>query len=268
MKKICFTYCIFLAILLISCNNNSNTQSDTLPQVLTTISNDINNSLDTLYSDLSIACDSIANHAADTSYIRNILQNLYSKTFFLNEFAFVNMNGILQLIEPQQFYKFQGTDISAQDHIVEMYTTKQTILSKQFFAVEGFYSTVLVHPIMKGQNMYGGVTSLFFPDALFKSYVLPLVKNQTFEIWVMEKGGCVLYDQDSSEIGRNVMTDPLYQAYPDLIRAAYLIDSVQSGKTSYQFYQTGTSTVVKKLTYWTTLNLWGSQWKIVWVKPE
>ena len=84
----------------------------------------------------------------------------------------------------------------------------------------------------------------------------------------MEKGGKVLFDQDTLEIGRNVLTDSLYSSFPELITASHLIDSLQSGETYYSFYQTGTSKKVVKKTYWSTYELFGTQWKIIWVKPE
>lgn len=267
MKNNFFSVFLLIALLISACNHNTSSPDVQIPQELITLSDEITNSLDSLNKDLSIACDSIANHLADTGLIRNILSRLYQETNFVIEFSYVNNDGILQIIEPSKYHKFQGANIAGQEHIIDMFSKKQTILSKQFFAVEGFYSSVLVHPVLNGNNIFGGIPALFFPDSLIRRYVLPLVKNQSFEIWVMEKGGRVLYDQDSGEIGRNVLTDTLYQAYPDLIKATELMDSVQSGKTYYQFYKTGTNQVVKKLTYWTTLKLWGNEWKLVWVKP-
>ena len=83
----------------------------------------------------------------------------------------------------------------------------------------------------------------------------------------MEPGGKVLYDQDAYEIGRNVITDTLYAKFPELIAAAKLIDAQKSGETTYSFYQTDTTIKVVKKTYWKTYALYGTDWKIVWVKP-
>jgi hypothetical protein len=96
----------------------------------------------------------------------------------------------------------------------------------------------------------------------------PLLVNQDFEFWVMEKGGRMLYNQDAYEIGLNLFTDPLYKDFPELVTAAGKIDTEESGTTHYSFYKTGTSEPVTKLTYWTTFELYGMQWKLVWVKPE
>jgi len=65
-----------------------------------------------------------------------------------------------------------------------------------------------------------------------------------------------------------VLTDTLYQAFPELLSAAELIDAEKSGETTYSFYQTGTTTKVVKKTYWDTWELYGTEWKIIWVKPE
>ena len=125
-----------------------------------------------------------------------------------------------------------------------------------------------MHPILDQTILFGGITALFRPQTLLKRIIDPLVANQPFEMWVMEKGGVVLFDQDTLEIGRNVLTDPLYKPFPELIAAATLINKEQSGETYYSFYQTGTDIKVVKKTYWKTFSLYGTEWKIIWVKPE
>ncbi len=84
----------------------------------------------------------------------------------------------------------------------------------------------------------------------------------------MEKGGHMIYNQDHIEIGLNVFTDPYYKEFPDFITACEKIDKNESGTTHYTFYQTGTTNPVTKLTYWTTFERYGTEWKVVWVKPE
>jgi hypothetical protein len=223
---------------------------------------------DTLDADMEESALAIAQNPSDTAATRNELAGLFNRSSFVLEFAFVTPQGIMQIVEPPVYHSIQGSDISTQQHVIQCYATKLPALSKMFYAVEDFYAAVDMHPVVNQGSLQGGITALFCPWTLLKRIIDPLVAGQPFEMWVMEKGGVVLFDQDTMEIGRNVLTDPLYKPFPELIAAATLIDSQPSGETQYSFYQTGTSIKVVKKTYWKTFTLYGTEWKIIWVKPE
>jgi hypothetical protein len=232
------------------------------------VTTSLTKSFDSLNRDMAASAVTISQNAGDTAAIRSKMLGLFSSSSFILEFAFITPQGIMQIIEPALYHYLQGSDISGQNHVIKAFQTKQPVLSESFLAVEGYYAAVDIHPVLNNAQVAGGITALFFPQAILGRIITPLVKNQPFEMWVMEKGGKVLYDQDTLEIGRNVFTDSLYKAFPELITAAHLIDSQQSGETYYSFYQTGTTIKVIKKTYWSTYVLFGTEWKIIWVKPE
>lgn len=260
---------LLLFILLVAgftaCNDE---EEDFFPAEIGQVINVLSASFDTLNTAIDAGAATIGADVPDTAMIRGELLNLYNNSTFPENFSFINDQGILQIIEPSDFYPYQGSDVSGQDHVIEMFQTHEPVLSKVFYAVEGYYAAVDVHPVMSGDVLLGGVSTLFQPDEILGRIILPFVTGQAYEMWVMEKGGLVLYDQDAEEIGLNVITDSLYQDFPELIAAAELIDSVKSGETTYSFYQTGTTNKVVKKTYWDTFYLYGNEWKVVWVKPE
>jgi eukaryotic-like serine/threonine-protein kinase len=266
MKKHLFFILILLASLY-SCSKESEPDYffPSEPDRVITI---LNSSFDSLNTDMTTVANAIAFNTSDTASIRSNMLGLFNRSTFVMEFAFVTPGGIMEVVEPSVYHYIEGANISMQDHVVQCYQTKKPVLSNMFYAVEDFYATVDMHPVLNQDALQGGITALFRPQTILKRIIDPLVKNQLFEIWVMEKGGVVLFDQDTMEIGRNVITDTLYKPFPELIAAARLIDSAASGETSYSFYQTGTSIKVFKRTYWKTFELYGTSWKIIWVKPE
>jgi hypothetical protein len=225
-------------------------------------------SFDTLNRDMSASAALLAQNITDTAATRAAMLGLFNRSSFVLEFSRVTPMGIMKIVEPSGYHYIQGSDISMQNHVVQCFQTRQPVLSKMFYAVEDFYGVVDIHPIVNQGALMGGITALFRPQTLLQRIIMPMVTSQPFEIWVMEKGGVVLFDQDTAEIGLNVLTDSLYKPFPELIAAAKLIDAGQSGETSYSFYKTGTTTRVVKKTYWTTYTLYGMEWKIIWVKPE
>ncbi|MFH0762153.1 MAG: cache domain-containing protein [Bacteroidota bacterium] len=255
LAVVCFTACNKEPIALI-------------PTELATVSVNLTSSFDSLNFDVAVSSEIIALNSSDTVEIRAQMLRLFNHSSFILSSAFVNSQGILLIIEPASHYSVQGADISEQNHIKQIFQTKQPALSDVFFAAEGYYAAVVAHPVLSNGQVIGGITPLFLPETILGRIIAPLVKNQEFEMWVMEKGGTVIYDQDAEEIGLNLFTDTLYQSFTELIEAARLIAGNESGETYYSFYQTGTHKKVVKKTYWITFYLYGSEWKIVWVKPE
>ncbi len=224
-------------------------------------------SFDTLNKDMASTVQSMSANINDTADIRAKMTGLFNRSSFVLEFSYVTPQGIMQIVEPPVYHYIQGSDISKQDHIIKTFSTRQPVLSRSFMAVEDFLAAVDVHPVVRDQQILGGVTALFRPSDLLRRIIGPLVAGQPFEMWVMESGGITLYDQDEDEIGRNVITDTLYAQFPELIAAAKLMDSQPSGETTYSFYQTGTTKKVVKKTYWKSFSMYGTEWKIIWVKP-
>ncbi len=255
------------ALALCTCKKSSDPETF-FPAEIGKVTEGLTKSFDSLNLKMAASAATISQNATDTAAIRNNMLSLFNSSSFILEFSFVTPQGIMQIIEPAIYHYLQGINISGQSHIIKAFQSKQPVLSESFLAVEGYYAAVDIHPIVNNNQILGGITALFFPQMILGRIITPLVKNQPFEIWVMEKSGKVLYDQDSLEIGRNVFTDTLYSSFPELIAAVHLIDSLKTGETNYSFYQTGTSIKVVKKTYWSTYELFGTEWKIIWVKPE
>ncbi|NOU48308.1 MAG: cache domain-containing protein [Bacteroidales bacterium] len=265
MKTLVILSMIVIILGFAACKQNDNTF---FPEQLANLNTELSASFDSLNTDLSTSAVNLVSKIDDTAAIRARMKALFAQTTFVVEFSYVNPQGIMQIIEPPVYYPTQGTDISQQSHIIQTFQTKLPVLSKSFYAVENFYAAVDIHPIVNNGEVLGGITALFLPETILGRLIRPVVENQVFEMWIMEKGGKVLYDQDADEIGRNLFTDSLYTDFTELLAAAEKIDTEVSGETTYSFYQTGTTNKVVKKTYWSTFEMYGTEWKLIWVKPE
>jgi hypothetical protein len=255
-----------ILICLTSCVKNKTTIN--YPPAIDTVVAELKSSFGLLNTDMAATASYVAANQTDTAVIRAKLAGLYSRSSFSYEFVFVTSQGIMQLIEPPASRSQQGADISQQDHVKQAFKSQQPVLSKIFFAVEGFYAAVDIHPVVANGQIKGGIANLFLPNVILKTVIAPVIKGQPFDIFVMEKGGRVLYDTDSLDIGDNLFTDPDLTSFPELTAAARLWDAQQSGETGYKFYLTGTSTVISKKAFWKTFELYGTEWRIIWIKPE
>ncbi|MFH0760684.1 MAG: hypothetical protein V2A67_04195 [Bacteroidota bacterium] len=240
----------------------------TFPEALATAKTNLEAAFEILDGQMDTAADYMVSVDMDTTLIRAKLLELLNEPTNVDEFSWITPEGIILIIEPSKYYAYQGFDISMQDHIIKVAETKEPVLSLSFLAIEGFYAASDIHPILDNSVYLGGVDALIKTEEFIADIMEPLLIGQDFELWVMEKGGRMIYNQDAYEIGLNLFTDPVYQDFPELVAAAQKINDEESGTTHYSFYKTGTTEPVTKLTYWITFEHHGAEWKIVWVKPE
>ncbi len=258
---------VIIAAFVSFCNKNE-TESTFYPSELNSIKKELASSFDSLDVRMGVAVTELSFELPDTTNVRNQLVNLLEQSSFVLELAFITPEGIMRMIEPPFYISFEGSDVSHQAHILKTFETRKPVYSQVFQAVEGYQAAVDVHPVIRLNQVLGGISALFRPVTFLTRTISPHVDEQDFELWVMEKGGRVIYDQDEAEIGLNVLTDSLYTDFPELIAAAKLMDSLAGGETFYSYYQTGTRTKVVKHTFWVTLKLYDMEWKIVWAKAE
>ena len=178
--------------------------------------------------------------------------------------AAVDANGKMVTMEPSAYKRFEGTDISGQDQIKSIQTTQKPVLSAFFRAVEGFDAIDLEYPVLTPEGKYlGSVSLLFKPDSLFKQVVRPMTQGEAAHIWVMERKGRIIYDDDPSQIGLNLFQAPIYKPYPQLLELGQRIAAEQEGHGRYQYKTLGGNEIVKKAATWKTVSLYGTEWRIV-----
>jgi hypothetical protein len=178
--------------------------------------------------------------------------------------AVVDRNGRMVLVEPEEYAKFEGSDISTQEQIIRLRESKKPVLSKVIKAVEGFDAVDLEHPVFSSQGELAGSASVLLrPETLLAAVISPVVQGMPVDVWLMQKDGRILYDADKEEVGLMLFDDPVYKPYPQLLALGTLIARERSGTGSYEFLGRGLEKPVMKDAYWTTVGLHGTEWRLV-----
>lgn len=231
-----------------------------LPSDLSSAVTTVSASLDSLSGSLSAAAVGLAQSGADTLLVRAEIQRLFRECSFGSEFVFTTPGGVLQLVEPEVYYSSQGSDISRQAHIVKAFDTWLPVLSDVFSVVEGYQAVVEIHPIVADGQLLGGISGLYFPASLIARCVVPIVGQEPFRIWVMEKSGTVLYDADPTLIGLNVFTDKVFEQFPEMRPACERMTAGPFGKTSFPYTDNVSGNIVPTNVFWKTLLHQGNEW--------
>lgn len=98
---------------------------------------------------------------------------------------------------------------------------------------------------------------------LFSGVTEELRAQYGYTIWVAQENGLVIFDQDSEEIGRNILTDDLYST-ASLKNAAKALTKNPSGNTSITFYDTYWVDFTQSNAVWNTVVPgYDMEWRIV-----
>ncbi len=195
---------------------------------------------------------------------RKLLTGLCRSHSYAVDCSFVDRSGRMELVEPREYAKFEGSDISGQEQVVRLQKTKQPVLSSSFRAVEGFEAVDLEHPVLSAKGeLEGSVSILYRPDDFLTSVMTPVLRGMPVEAWAMQKDGRILFEEDKEEVGRMLFDDPLYKPFPQLLVLGSLISRERTGAGSYDFLQRGMQKQVKKDAHWTTVGLHGTEWRVV-----
>ncbi len=183
------------------------------------------------------------------------------------EAVYVDLKGIMKYIEPREYKSFEGTNISKQQHQIDLLKTHKPIFSTGFRVVEGFLAVVLAYPLFDSNNqLQASVNLVVRPELIMQKLVKSLNIPDDTELWIMQKDGMIIYDDDPDEIGRMLFTDPLYAPYQSLKDLGRQISSSPSGKGEYWFQAVGGTEKVLKVAMWDTVSLHGREWRVILAK--
>jgi hypothetical protein len=203
------------------------------------------------------------------SEIRAELRRYLADQPLVMEAAFVDARGILKAVEPQDYKNFEGTDISAQSHVLEMLNKREPVFSGGFRTVEGYLAVNISHPVFTPQGKFvGSMNLLLRPELMVSSLIKDISVLENYELWIMQDDGYVVYDQDEEELGKNVLTDPMYREYGTLLELAKKISKDSRGQGQYVYLLAGHGQKGVKTAAWDTVRLRGREWRVVITHPE
>ncbi len=234
------------------------------PPILSELEKKITAELNRIDQDLARLAGTLSEKYMKTDETRKLLGALCRSYSYAVDCSVVDRSGRMVLVEPEEYAKFEGSDISAQEQIIRLQKTKKPVLSNVIKAVEGFDAVDLEHPVFSSRaELAGSVSLLIRPETMLEAIISPVVRGTPVDVWLMQKDGRILYDPDEAEVGRMLFDDPVYKPYPQLLSLGTLIARERSGTGSYEFLGKGLEKPVMKDAYWTTVGLHGTEWRLV-----
>ncbi len=175
----------------------------------------------------------------------------------------VTREGIVTMAVPENYVETVGGDISSHLETERSVREQVPLVSEVFPLAEGYAGVAQSYPIFEDGGEYIGFVSVAYrPDTLIDRVAAPLLSGTPYDIWVTQRDGMVIHDTTPEEIGRNLFTDPVYQA-PGLQEAFSRITAGPSGSLEYSFWNRDWARNVTKEAIWDTAGVDTAEWRVV-----
>ena len=210
--------------------SSSEAAGNQMPFILAELEKDITLRLDKMDADLSVAAKGLSKTGLRGPEARKILQELCLSVSYAVDCAAVDSSGRMITVEPQEYRKFEGADISKQEQVIRLHKSKKPVFSKVIRTVEGFEAVDIEYPVFSSEGGFmGSVSLLIRPETLLSGVATPLVQGLPLDVWAMQKDGRILYDPDEEEVGRMLFDDPIYKPFTQLLSLGMTISKEKSG---------------------------------------
>lgn len=202
----------------------------------------------------------IAGEAAD----QVLQEKLAGASPYVVSSLIIDVEGVVTAAAPVHYNTIVGTDLGYQPEVQYANEVKEPILSHIFMLEEGFPGISLSYPVFSDDNLYLGYTDLTFrPEIFLRQYFRPITEETGYEFTVIQTDGNTLYETNAEEVGKNILTDPLYEGVRDV---AERVVAEPSGQGEYTFWDMNWEREVVREIYWSTLTFDGTEWRVAVIR--
>jgi len=173
-------------------------------------------------------------------------------------------DGTVLAAEPPDAKVLVGQSLIGYAIVQKALTERQPLMSELLMLAEGGDGVVIAHPVFSTDEKFAGVVSMAFsPDALVRPIAESAASGTPYSFMVAQPGGRVLYDPDPEEVGRETFNETLYAGFPEILDLARHYTANRTGYDTYSFNRTGSGEVVSKETFWDSVQLHGTEWRVL-----
>jgi ABC-type amino acid transport substrate-binding protein len=238
-------------------------QEDKLKSTMLQIQKAVQLELDNLDRDLSGAASKLSRIGLSGSEARQILNELSGNHPFLIDCSTVDVAGKMVTVAPEAYSRYEGSDISTQDTTIQFNAVKKPALSRMFKALESTDAIVLMRPIFSEKGDFMGSTSaLFTPETLAAHIVESVLKGDDVEVNLIQLDGLTIFSS-TGEMGKNILRDPEFKPYGELVALGARMVDEESGMGSYTIISHTTGKMVKKQVFWDSIKLHDTAWRLL-----
>lgn len=174
-------------------------------------------------------------------------------------------DGTVLAAEPAAAQILLGQSLMEYDIVKKTTSTREAQMSTLLSLAEGGEGAALAHPVFSPDGKFLGVVSAgFSPYVVVAGAVAEeTMRGGPYTYMAAQTDGRIIYDPDPEEVGRETFNETLFADFPEIIALAHQYAGNRTGYDTYSFYSTGFGKVVSKETFWDTVQLHGTEWRVL-----
>lgn len=174
----------------------------------------------------------------------------------------ISPENVITAAAPSQYSGLIGSDLKHQSETRFANEQQSPVISDIFYLEEGFYGISISYPVFSQDETYLGYTDVTIrPEEFLRSIIVPFTEQTGDEVFIFEPDGMTVYETNEVEIGKNVLTDPLYDT-PEMQNVSSAVIDNQEGIIEYTFWDRYWSKQVPRRAVWKTLLQDNQEWRI------
>lgn len=242
------------------------TYHDEMHQIISVITDELLSDLSILNDANQISADELSLAGVSGDAAEDILNAKVFNAPYSHSSLIISPEGVVTAAAPVRYTHLVGEDLGYQDAVIKAHDLKEPILSDLFLLKEGFYGISFSVPIFSPDDLYLGYTDITFrPEEFIRQAVSPILEQTRYEIIIMQPDGLTVYETNEEEIGKNTLTDPLYQE-PAVHEAAATMAGNTSGVATYTFWNRNWDQMTHREIVWDTLKYANQEWRVALIR--
>lgn len=205
----------------------------------------------------------LAGPGAEAALAENLMRHPWAVSSLV-----ISRDGIVTTAVPRNHAGMVGKNLSWQPQVQKANEERVPIVSGVFRMEEGFTGISQSYPVFSSSGEYLGYTDITYPaDVFLGRHIEPVIRSTGYDVWVTQLDGTEIFDTTKEEIGKNIVSDPVY-ADPVLQEFVTRIIKEPSGTANYVFWDKEWNRNVTKAAVWETAGIDGATWRVVVTSAE
>jgi len=259
---------VLIALIALSAASAAEAKAKGQQAKLNTVSGEIQSVLDGIGGYLESTARELGKAGLVGPDAEKILDALCQKHSYFTSCASIDSGGVIRTNRPAHNRKYEGKDISDQEHVKKLIDTNRPAMSNLFKAVEGYHAIAFAWPVFDRRgNFIGAASAVVRPREFLAGIIEPRFSWDAFTIWVLQTDGIALFSRDRSLEGEDLDEVVLFSknfAYKPLLE---MIEMEKSGSTRYLKKGTGHSSPQTRQLLWKSVVFKDNSWRVVLTGP-
>ncbi|WP_414733065.1 hypothetical protein [Acetobacterium carbinolicum] len=256
MKRKLLPLLLIFALLLSACSATDSTKSN--PNTLSEATATLQKEMDEIQTMLEEIGTSVSQSPASDEKAYTLLnEKLNSKTYFF-DILICDAESNVTHVATKMDSPFIGLNLKSINRHPELFVDTPAMVIKANTATD---DTPYLYASVPIKN--SGWVIAYIDPYTFGAKLSQLTIGQNLDLGVIDTNGTNVYTSNMTEIGKNILTDPIYSNFVELqtlIKNKMISDA--QGEGSYTYNATGTNEPVKKEVKWETVNVFDSELRI------